>query len=247
MNKELINDYNKQELERLLNKYNLSNEDKSLFLSIILPIFNHKEFQIRMNTNEFPHHGITSLVTHILCNAIFSFLIAKKKKYNIELATKIAMFHDLYELPWQNSDIKHKYFINKHGFMHPLEAAINAYSWFPECFTDSKTNELILDGIIHHMWPFPVLSIDENTSFNNIEKYNNLPKDIKEIIISSSNRKCIVVKNEKISFCKPFSCEGKAIIIADKKVTISSDKLGFYDTIALITGKNKKINNHTKK
>lgn len=165
----LINNDNKNklELEKILNKYNLSLEDKELFCNIILPIFYHDEFQKRMNALEFPHHGDTSLGTHILSDAIVSFLIAKKKNINnecdIELAVRIAMFHDLYELPWQNTGRKPKNFIHKHGFIHPLEAVVNAYSWFPEYFTDFKTKETIIDGITHHMWPFPVLSIDENT------------------------------------------------------------------------------------
>ena len=236
---------NKIEFDYLLYQYQLSNEDKEIFYNIVFPIFCHDEFQRRMNTKEFSHHGDTSLGKHILCDAIVSYLIAKRKhKKNdcdVELATIIAMFHDLYELPWQNSGRKVKNFIHKHGFTHPLEAVTNAYMWYPEYFTDFKTNEMIIDGVVHHMWPFPVLSINDNTELNNMDKYEKLPSVIKNILIHSSSKNKINVPGGSISICRANSYEGRVISLADKIITCSSDNLGFYDTIALVTGKNKNL------
>ena len=43
---------------------------------------------------------------------------------------------------------------NKHGFIHPIEAVVNAITWFPNIFLDEHDSLMIIDGIIHHMYPF---------------------------------------------------------------------------------------------
>ena len=126
-------------LNRLFDEYDLNREDRIILLDIITPIINHPEFKKRIDSNIYPHHHKISLGEHILDDAIVSYKIAKKKlqknkNINIRLVVLTAMFHDLYELPWQNSQIKKNQVRNRHGFRHPIEAAINAIIWFPEYF-----------------------------------------------------------------------------------------------------------------
>ena len=42
---------------------------------------------------------------------------------------------------------------NKHGFVHPIEAVVNAITWFPQYFKTKEKTVIIIDGIIHHMFP----------------------------------------------------------------------------------------------
>ena len=94
-------------------QYKLSNYDTKKLWKIIEPIATHEEFAKRCSDPYF-HHDIKTLGDHILCDAIVTYKLATKlkrknhalKSINIELAVVIAMFHDLYELPWQNIDIK---------------------------------------------------------------------------------------------------------------------------------------------
>lgn len=59
------------------------------------------------------------------------------------------MFHDLYERPWQNSGIKKERLTNRHGFVHPIEAVINANTWYPKYFESDLKSKIIIDGVIH--------------------------------------------------------------------------------------------------
>lgn len=91
----------------ILNKYIFPEEDKKIFWDIIYPIFEHAEFQKRMDSKEYPHHNTTSLGYHIICDAAVAYILAKRKKekntnLDVKLPVIISMFHDLYELPWQN-------------------------------------------------------------------------------------------------------------------------------------------------
>ena len=148
------------------------------------------------------------------------------------------MFHDLYEFPWQNNKIHKSKFVNLHGFTHPLEACINSYTWYPQYFTNKVKAKMLVDGIIHHMYPFPVRRIDNhNTELNNIKKYDLLPKYFKDIIIESTNRN----KFFHICFCRSKYKEGRIVCLMDKKTTMIQDKLSVRGLLAFITGKNKNI------
>lgn len=74
-----------------------------------------------------------------------------------------------------------------------------------------------------------------------MDKYEKLPIMIKNILIYSSSKKSITVPLGSLSICRANSYEGKVITLADKIVTCSSDNLDIYDTIALVTGKNKSL------
>lgn len=241
--KDYIKDVNKR-----LDLHNFSEEDKKEFWNIIKPIFEHEEFQKRLNASEYAHHGTTSLGTHILSDAMVTYIIAKKirnknKEVRHELAVLIAMFHDLYELPWQNSNRIEARFTNKHGFTHPLEAAINASTWFPSYFENIEDAKILIDGIIHHMYPLPVRSIDDyDAELNNIHKFETLNDEIKGLIKVSSNRN----KIGTISMASSKYIEGKIVGRADKIVTIKSDHLSFRSYCALLTGKNNDIKNKLK-
>ena len=233
--------YNK-DIENLLKKYHFTEEDREDFWKIIEPIYSHPEFQRRLDSSLFPHHGKKSLGDHIVSDAIVTYVIASKKKrhgkdVDVSLAVIIAMFHDLYELPWQNAKIVKNHIVNKHGFTHPLEAIVNAYTWFPEYFEDDERAMKIVDGVIHHMWPFPVRAIDTTFSaaeLNNLNKLDNLDNRIRNIIIKSSTRKEI----RHISFSRSISIEGRIVSYADTKVSIGKELKSAYAIIAIITGIN---------
>ncbi len=234
-------------LDLILEKYHFSQEEKDELLAIIKPFYCHDEFQKRM-TNIFPHHGNKTLGMHILDDAAVTYILCKKKKekkkyYNlhIDLAVKIAMMHDLYTAPWQNNtSIKVKSFFHKHGFRHPVEAVINANYWFPEIFKDDNSAKIMIDGIIHHMWPLPVSSL-KHEGINEMELVN---YDFVEYL-SVQNREYLIAslmrhKIGKISFCRSKYHEGRIMskadkIVARKELTTTSS------IIALITGKNKKL------
>ena len=123
-------------LDKLYDKYNLEEQDIQCITEIIEDIYNHPEF-IKRCQKPYMHHDQTTLGEHILEDTIMTYILSLKyqdnNSYDLSIALKIAMFHDLYTDPWQNTVYKTK-FLNKHGFRHPLEAAVNALTWYPEYF-----------------------------------------------------------------------------------------------------------------
>ena len=233
-------------VNEILDKYKLSTKDKIKFLKICYPIFTHEEFQRRMNAQEFAHHANISLGYHILSDAVVTYLLAKKKKMPEEsliLAVTIAMFHDLYEIPWQNSGIIKSRMTNRHGFTHPIESAINSSTWYPQYFENKKKSEIIIDGIIHHMYPFPVRALDDNSAeLNNENKLNKLNPSIKNLIIKSSIRS----KIGHISLCRSKYQEGRIMSKADKFVSFFNDSKNFNAIKACITGINPDLESYKK-
>ena len=233
---------NKEKLDNLLNKYSLSQKDKKEFKKMVLPIIKHNEFQKRMN-NPFYHHGNITLGEHIIEDSIVTYMLSKKKKenYRTDLALKISMFHDLYTVPWQNNkEAKVQHFFHKHGFRHPIEGVINAMNWYPEYFEDIHESEIIIDGILHHMFPLPVLSsriIDDKLELKNYVMYYNIPSDYQNIIINSLKRK----KLGAISISRSKYLEGKTMAKADRIVSRKEIR-NFSSMKALLTGHNKKLN-----
>lgn len=231
---------NINKLNILFDKYELTKEERDFILKIIYPIFKHREFQRRM-TKEFLHHSDITLGEHILEDMIVTYILSKKylKKYNynLDLSLKIAMLHDLYTTPWQNSSYKTKYFFNKHGFRHPLEAAINAINWYPELFKNNIDSKILIDGIIHHMFPFPVRILDnKRMELANIDLLNKIPNELKDILVTSLKRKRLGA----ISFSRSLYKEGRIMSKADKRVSLKQIK-NFESLKALFTGKNKSI------
>ena len=232
---------NKEKLNKIIDKYKLSNDEKEEFINIINSIFIHKEFQKRM-TNEFLHHSNITLGEHILEDAVLTYLLCKKRNnINVDLAVKIAMLHDLYTNPWQNNK-KNKVnnFCNKHGFRHPIEAVINAITWFPDLFEKEEDAKIIIDGILHHMYPLPVRTfVDSDVNkmeLKNFNLINELSEKNKKIIIKSLNRN----KINKYSFSKSIYKEGRIMSKADKKVSRSQIK-NINSLTALVTGHNKSL------
>lgn len=227
-----------QDLTIIFDKYNISEQDRIKLSNIIIPIINHEEFIKRSNPDTFPHHDKISLGFHICSDAIVTYLLSKKHKLSEkewQRAVTIAMFHDLYELPWQNNPIKKNMFVNKHGFVHPLEGVINAATWYPEYFENKKQSDIIIDGIVHHMFPFPVRALDDtNPELNNQDKFNNLDSSIQNLIIESSNRS----KLGHISLCRSKYIEGRIMSNADKAVSLKKELINFHSLKACITGKN---------
>ena len=227
------------DLKEILKEYDLTKEEINEIVNVIGHIYNSDFFQIRMS-NKYLHHGNMTLGRHILEDVVLTYKLSKKvkrKDYNQNITLKIAMFHDLYTESWQNNPNKKK-FINKHGFRHPIEAVINAYSYFKDDFTDYE--EIIIDGIIHHMYPFPVIILNNdkinNRELNNYDLFVKLPKRIKEIIYKSTNRN----KLFNLSWSKSKYLEGKIVSKADKKASLKEFN-NLSGIVALITGKNKTI------
>ena len=230
----------------LFDKYKLNNDEKIELYNILKDIYFHPEFQKRL-TKKFPHHGNHTLGDHIVKDAIVTYKLSKKyekkkhrKPYDTKLAVTIAMFHDLYTECWQNSIDKPKHFYNKHGFRHPIEAVINAYNWYPEMFPNNHDTKILIDGIIHHMYPFPVTSYIDDKK-NNMELKNflltvNIDENIKKMIIESSKRHKIY----KVSFARSKYKEGRIMSKADKKVA-RKELNNYHSAKSLITGTNKRL------
>lgn len=242
-------DENLKKLNSIVESSGLSKKSQIEFLNIIMPIFNHDEFQKRMS-KDFPHHGNTPLGIHILKDAMLTYVMAKKHKkkningdFSVEVAVKIAMMHDLYELPWQNNPLsKAKKIKNKHGFRHPIEAAINAIKWFPDEFKDETISKKIIDGIIHHMWPLPVVSFEDSEK-NELELKNfDKLKDISKIHLDIINWSTTRGKVGGFSVSKSLYKEGKIMSKADKKSSIKQFD-NFSDFTALLSGNNRRLDN----
>ena len=227
-------------LNKMYKKYKLSESDIKYLNDIILPIYNHSEFQRRC-TNEFSHHGSITLGEHIIEDTIITYLSCKKKKsVDTKLSIKISMLHDLYTIPWQNNKKEKSSFFHLHGFVHPIEAVINSINWYPELFIDEKESFGLIDGIIHHMFPLPVTCF-EGAEINKLELVNyNLISNIDSIyidmIISSTKRNKIGI----ISFSRSKTREGRIVSFSDKKGTLKELR-HFEDAKAFITGHNKRI------
>lgn len=239
-----------KKINQILEKYKLSIKERKDFLDIVYPIYKHEEFQKRM-TSLFFHHGSFTLGEHILEDSVLTYLLCQKyrKKYpniNVSLAIKISMLHDLYTVPWQNNqESRVNKFSNKHGFRHPIEAIINAYNWFPSLFTNYEESKIIIDGVIHHMYPLPSRVVKDfaftDLELKNYNAINLLPEEIKKIIVDSSMRHRI----GNFSFSRSKYPEGKIMSLADKKVSFTELKK-FSSAKALITGKNKTLKNNNK-
>ena len=232
-------------LEKLFIKYNLNKEDQDYLKSIMIPIIMNPNFLQRL-TNDYLHHSDITLGEHIIEDGILTYLLSKKKlkkksNYRIDLAVKIAMLHDLYTIPWQNNkEARVHHFFSKHGFRHPIEAVINSITWYPELFNNYDDSKIIIDGIVHHMYPLPVRVLNEKKidklELKNIDNYNKLDDNYKDLLINSSKRKRIGV----ISLSKSKYLEGKVMSKADKKVSRKQIK-NISSAKALLTGHNKKI------
>ena len=231
-------------IDNLINKYSLSTKDKKEFKKIILPIVRNDNFKVRL-TDMFPHHGNITLGEHIIEDAIVTYKISKKKKQNKDfrhdLAVIIAMFHDLYTIPWQNNkDSTVKHFFHKHGFRHPVEAVINAITWYPDYFKNKDEAKIIIDGIVHHMHPLPVSYIDfDKISYfelKNEDLCSNLLNWQKDIIVESLRRR----KIGPVSISKSIYNEGAIMSKADR--IVSRKQINDFTTLkSLITGHNKNI------
>lgn len=232
-------------LNEMIDNYLSSAEEQKEFISIVSPIINHKEFQKRLS-NSFLHHSDITLGEHLFEDALCTYKLLKrkekKKKVNIVLGVKIALFHDLYTISWQNNKkfTKVRKFSHKHGFRHPIEAAINSAYWYKEEFKDLEDANTIIDGIIHHMYPLPVTRIKniEDIELRNYDTFLKLPKNIQNIIIKSTNRGKIA----KFSFARSKYYEGRIMSKADKKVSFHQIK-NLSSFKALLTGNNKSLDN----
>ena len=103
--------------------YGFTLKEQEEFLKIAKPIISHPEFEKRC-LEPFFHHGSTTLGDHIIKDALITYRLAKIYKYkhphreiDEALAVVIALFHDLYTSPWQNTDLEKPLF-EKHGFIH---------------------------------------------------------------------------------------------------------------------------------
>ena len=233
-------------INELFERKKLNDNEKIELYNIMKDIYFHPEFQKRL-TKDFPHHGSFTLGDHIIKDAIVTYKLSKKyekrkrrKPYNTKLAVTIAMFHDLYTECWQNSAEKPKHFYNKHGFRHPVEAVINAYNWYPEMFKNEHDSKIIIDGILHHMYPLPVTSyVDSKNNKNEIKNYiltSNLDDKIKQIMIDSTKRHKIY----KVSLSRSKYKEGRIMSKADRRVA-SRELNNYHSAKALITGTNKRL------
>ena len=227
-------------------QYKLSGYNSKKLWNIIRPICYHKEF-IKRCKDPFWHHDLKTTGDHIICDAIVTYkmIIKLKKKnknftfINLKIAIYIAMFHDLYEEPWQNNlKFKDKLLRNQHGFIHPIEAVVNAITWFPNAFLDEHDALIIIDGMIHHMYPLPVRAIDGTIlQLNNQDRYDVLDEKYKKIMKAST----MIGRIGCFSLRRSFYIEGRIMSRADKIVATRKDINSIEGYLALVTGKNKRI------
>ena len=220
-----------------VNRFKLSKSDSKELWSIINPICCHKEFLKRCD-EPFYHHDTITLGEHIINDTIVTYkLCKKKKKVNIKIACIIAMFHDLYEIPWQNAH-DHKKLMHNHGFVHPIDPALDAITWYPDYFKDNSEANMIVDGIIHHMFPLPVRAMNvEIVDLNNLKKFKDLEDKYQELIIDSTKRRSL----KKVGFCRSKYKEGRIVSTADKRVAMKLDLKRPQAFLSLVSGNNKKI------
>jgi hypothetical protein len=230
-------------VESIYNKYNILDSDAFIISNVINEFIGHPEFKRRMS-NEFLHHDKTTLGYHILEDTVVTYKLCKKKNLSDKettIALKIAMMHDLYVSPWQNNiSAKDNKFFNKHGFRHPLEAVINAITWYPEMFQNEREAKIIIDGIIHHMYPLPVRVINSSNfmdiELNNLEYFIKLDKKYKNMIYDSCNR----CRLANISLARTRYIEGTLMRKADK-ISSLDNFTSIKGILALVTGVNNKI------
>lgn len=233
-------------LNYLMDKYKLTRSQKEELFDIIKDIFYHDEFQRRM-TEEYKHHDKLILGYHLLEDTIVTYLFSKKcikdSNFDLNIALNISMLHDLYTSPWQNKQ-KSINFWNQHAFRHPIESVINSTIWYPELFESKNDAEKIIDGIVHHMYPIPVLSFNDDGE-NNLElkNYKKIPLVNKmnlNILQSSSN----VCKIGNLSLKKSAFKEGRVVSFVDKYISLNNFDINSLS--ALITGYNKNLEDNIK-
>lgn len=212
----------KERIYKIFENNGLSKEEKDDLFYIIKKIVIHPEFIKRMN-RVFITKTKKPLGEQILDDACITYLLCKgKRKVNVSVAVKIAMFHDLY--PVKSKNVKKRKiskFKNKHGFRHPIEAVINAYSWYPELFPNNLETKMIIDGIIHHMFPLPVTKVRNfkinANELNNFEDTKNLPRYIIDDIVESTNRGALINFSLSRSKYKEGRIQYEAERIMDRK------------------------------
>ena len=205
-------------------KYKLEDKEIYYIWRIIKPIFCHDEFQKRM-TDPYWHHQDVTIGEHIIGDTIMAYKICCAKQKNeavIRRTILVAMFHDLYVQSWMIYNPK-QHFINSHAFTHPIEAIINAITWFPQFFENVEDAKIIIDGVLHHMYPCPVRAFsDLELEIGNFDLYEALDAKYKKIIICSLNS--CMFKN--LSLRNSFYVEGRILSKADKIITMKKDLKG---------------------
>lgn len=218
-----------QHLKKIFYEYNLSKGEIQDLWDIIRPIYKHTEFQKRLNPPYY-HHEKTTLGEHIIRDAIITYKICIKKKMNEDIkkrAVLIAMFHDLYTKPWMQKNPK-KYLQNFHAFTHPIEAIINVITWFPNFFVEVEDAEIIIDGVLHHMFPCPLRSPSLiPLEINNKKEFNNLPYIYKHLILKSLRPSFL----RSMTWRESIFIEGRIVSRADKISAMYKD-LSFLDGLS---------------
>lgn len=213
-----------EKIKVIFKKYKLENKDMRYIWKVIQPIFCHTEFQKRMKP-PFYHHSDITVGEHIISDTILVYKLCKKRKEPKEVirrALLIAMFHDLYDKPWMN-DTPKEHFINYHAFTHPIEAIVNAITWFPEYFANYNDSKIIIDGVLHHMYPCPVRAASSLAwELHDISKYEALEDKYKRLI-TCSLKPCIF---KNLSLRNTFYIEGRLLVKIDKIVTMRKDLKG---------------------
>lgn len=213
-----MNEDYKKRIYEIFDKNGLSDEEKDDLFYIIKKIVVHPEFIKRMN-RIIVSKTKKPLGERILTDACITYLLCKnKRKVNVSVAVKIAMFHDLYPVRRKKSKkVETSKFRNKHGFRHPIEAVINAYNWYPELFPNNLETKMIIDGIIHHMFPIPVTKVKNfklnANELNNYDETKNLPKYIIDDIVESTERGSLI----NFSLTRSKYKEGRIVYEAERK------------------------------
>ena len=233
-------------LNYLMDRYKLTKEEKIEFFNLIKDIFYHDEFQKRM-TEEYKHHDKLILGYHLLEDTVVTYLFSKRyikdNNFDLNVALNISMLHDLYTSPWQNKKKSHNFW-NQHAFRHPIESVINSSIWYPELFESSEVAEKIIDGIVHHMYPLPVLRFnsDEKNTLE-LKNYKKIPL-VNKINLKLLEKSSNMGKLGNLSLKRSSYKEGRVVALVDKYVSLNNFDLNSFS--ALITGYNKNLDDSIK-
>lgn len=120
-----------------------------------LDFFNNVVHEIVSNENyqrmkKYQHHANVSCYEHCYNVALYSYILAIRNKWNVDLRALIrgAMLHDYYLYDWHVRNGRKRW----HGFRHPKISYNNAKK-------DFEINKKEKDIIIKHMWPLTLFSI----------------------------------------------------------------------------------------
>lgn len=123
----------------------LTSTETNYFYQHIASLLTLSEVQ---KMNQFVQHGNTSCLSHCISVAYYSYLLSKRLKLKVDVASLIrgSLLHDFFLYDWHDKHAHPPF----HGFNHPSIAFHNANKHF-------QLTTIEKDIILHHMWPLTLI------------------------------------------------------------------------------------------